>query len=236
VWRPIEIVELALNELRARAEALDAEDAVRGIDALDELEMHELLVQGLAAGAWGVLRERGYPASSGRKLSDRQRCDFVLTPERDQEPEAQLSKAMKKVAAQPGLFEAPLPRRRLVDPRECFWLEVKVVGQFEYVQGVPGPNGSWASSLVRSLAEDVRKLSEEPGIAHGGLLLILFTSEPHVATHDVAQALHRCLDRGLRVSGIERGAFTIRDRIGNACCSLTLASVWRNEEVDAEAE
>jgi len=230
VWRGADIVERVRNALRDHAAALELEQSVRGIDALDEVRIHQILVQGLEAAGLGVLRERGYPASQGRKLSERQRCDLLLTPQPGMEPEPQLSKAKRKAAGQPGLFDAPVPALQRIDARECYWLEVKVVGQYEYVQGVPGPNASWGSSLVRSVVEDVHKLSSEPGIASGGLLLVLFTSEAHVAEHDVVQALHKGLDRGLRVSSIDQSSFAIQDRAGNANCTLTLIGVWRPED------
>lgn len=230
MWRGADIVERALRALVEHAAALDLEQSVRGIDAVDELQIHQILAHGLEQAGLGVLRERGYPASEGRKLSERQRCDLVLTPEPGLEPEPQLSKAKRKAAAQPGLFEVPRPAARRIDAAECFWLEVKVVGQYEYVQGVPVPNSSWGSSLVRSVVEDVHKLSSEPGIASGGLLLVLFTSDVEVAKHDVVQALHKGLDRGLRVSSIDQSSFTIQDRAGNANCTLTLIGVWRPED------
>jgi len=231
VWRGGEIVERAVAGLQRRALDLDAEQAVRGLDALDELELHALLAEGLADAGFGVLRERAYPAGEGRKLSERQRCDLVLTPEPGVEPAPILSKVKRKAAAQPGLFERPAQTAtRRIPAAECYWLEVKVVGQFEYVAGVPGPNASWGGTLVRSMAEDLGKLSSEFGISHGGLLLVLFTSEAEVAKHDVVQALHRCLDRGVRVSSMDQAAFRLQDRIGNACCTLTLVGVWRHEE------
>src|SRR6478736_2432739 len=69
-----------LGEILASAEAdLRLEQAVYGLDAKAELEIHQLLATGLAR-HYDVAREVHYPSTVGRKLTHRPRCDLVLSP------------------------------------------------------------------------------------------------------------------------------------------------------------
>src|SRR5256885_16361526 len=66
------VVDQAEAELRL-------EQAVYGLDARTELQLQQMLADGLAA-HYEIAREVHYPSSRGKKLSHRQRCDLVLTP------------------------------------------------------------------------------------------------------------------------------------------------------------
>lgn len=109
-----------------------------------------------------------------------------------------------------------------VDPKEAFWLEVKVVGQFTYTQGIPGPNRAYASELTRSLTVDLAKMGRDGALEWAGLLLVLFTADEETAEHDLTVAMHRSLDRGvlLRAPAVER--FAVPDRIGNRVCTVAV--------------
>src|SRR5579863_922585 len=70
-----------LGEVLSAAEAeLRLEQAVYGLDVKDEREIQSLLAQRLSA-RYEVVREVHYPSTRGRKLSQRPRCDVVLTPQ-----------------------------------------------------------------------------------------------------------------------------------------------------------
>lgn len=232
MWRCEDLAEAVAGRLRSRAAELDLEQAVRGIDALTEVELHPLLREGLAEAGFGVLAERPYPGEPARRPlhRERERCDVVLLP-----PDAprgvgladpvQVLKEADDLAA--TLFAAVTPAATApgVSPRDAFWLEVKSVGQFAFVNGVPGPNGAYASELVRGPALDAAKLSRDPMIEHSAVLVVLFTADERTALHDLGVMVHKCLDRDLPVCVPTTVRFPITERIGNAVCSVSLIRV-----------
>lgn len=231
MWNPDHIVELAVAGLQRRSEELDAEQAVRGLDALTEVELHPVLAAGFAQGGLGVFREWPYPGGASRRPrhAERERCDLVLTTApgvRLIDPVARLrevdesegtlfaSQAADLVAAEPG-----------VDPADAFWLEVKQVGQFTYTRGVPGPNAAYSSELLRVCASDIPKLAQCDAIAAGGVLLVVFHESDEVAAHDLHAFVSRCLDRDLPIREPVTRGLDVSDRIGNRRCSLMLVPV-----------
>lgn len=80
--------------LKAHDAMLREEQAVRGLDGMDELAVQELLAAALSRDGFGVFREVPYPmaamaspamlarrsAANARGKSSRERCDIVLTP------------------------------------------------------------------------------------------------------------------------------------------------------------
>lgn len=168
---------------------------------------------------------------------DRLRCDLVLTPR----PGDVLGDPVKHERAKRDharelrgtLFEslhppAPEPAKaNPLPPEDAFWLEVKAVAQFDLSSGAPGFNRTYASSLTRSLATDLRKLSDDARIIRGASLLVLFTLDRETSDHDIPIALHRCLDRGLDVAAPEIRRFPILDRLGNALCTTCLVAIKR---------
>jgi hypothetical protein len=57
VWSLPDIADAIREGLSARAEALDREQAVFGLDALEEVHLHPILAEALAAASYGVTRE-----------------------------------------------------------------------------------------------------------------------------------------------------------------------------------
>lgn len=241
MWDRRHIVELAASALRERARALDEETAVRGIDALTEVELQSVLAAGIANAGPGVFRELRLPATPRRgtrlaKDTERNRCDLVLTAAPALVPRDPMLGAREAESAKGTLFaEALRPASEAanpggsaiptgsVEPEDCFWLEVKVVGQFEFHAGVPVPNRSYTSVLVGGLKEDLKKLGAEERVRWGGAMMVVFASEERVATHDWAAALSRALSRGAPLRGEEHTGFPILERIGNAWCLVGMA-------------
>ncbi|HEX7009816.1 MAG TPA: hypothetical protein VF184_07535, partial [Phycisphaeraceae bacterium] len=80
-WSIADIADAVAAGLSAQARAEDLEQAVYGLDARDELELHPLIQQALRAAGYGVWPEQRYPGAwNHRKRSLGQRCDLVLTP------------------------------------------------------------------------------------------------------------------------------------------------------------
>lgn len=247
---------LALEDAHGRAD-----QRVRGVDALDEVQIQGLLAAAFAGGGrdgdrghgcrhdgrepWGVLREVPYPSDAGVKRSngrrsgglprrsERRRCDLVLLPTagaRLADPAIE-SAAVRAGAGtlfedQAGAMAATIGRAdRLVAAEDACWLEVKVVGQHCFRDGVPGPNSSYSGELTAALTDDVSKLASDPAVRQAAMVLVLFTSDDRTAEHDVAIALHRVLDRGVLFRAPVAVRTPIVDRIGNSVCSLIAVPV-----------
>jgi len=228
VFNALELVQAASDALSDRADALDTEHAVRGIDALPELDLHPILAQGLRTIGLGVVSEQPYPGPPGsrRGLTERERCDLVLLPEPGLGLVDPVVERRERDRAAGTLFESVAAAARAepgrARPDDAFWLEIKVVGQFCYTAGVPGANRSYATDLVGSLTLDLRKLARDPVIVHAGVLMVLFTRDRATAEHDLAAAICRCLDRDVPAASPESDGLAIADRIGNAWCHVAL--------------
>ena len=187
----------------------DIEQAVYGLDSLDEVALHPFIQESLKNEGYGVFREQRYPADRRkRSQSEGERCDFVVTP--DNLPLARPDAAVT-------LFD-PINAVELADG---FWLEVKVVSQF----GVQGPNRNYAPSLLSTVRQDVMKLSKDNGILHAGLLLVLFVRDAAVADHDLCVWQDRCLKRSLPIGAPARRTVSITDRHGNGACAIAVYPV-----------
>ncbi len=233
MFTPDQIIQTIFDSLGKYADALDAEHAVTGLDALDEVGLHPILENALATGSLGVHREFPYPTSPKLRPGhrERERCDFVLTP-RAGAPPADPVRERKDVDQAVGTLFAPLadaiPSSRATTPlADCYWLEVKVVGQYTCTDGLPGPNRTYASQLVQGPAADLRKLARDPHVAQGGVLVVLFAIDQPTAEHDLGVMVHKMLDRDLPISSPAIESLAINDRIGNAVCTLALVPLRR---------
>ena len=205
-WSWHELADALAEGLSRAAEAVELEQAVRGLDALSELELHPLLHMSLRAAGYGVHPEQRFPRERGkRRRSEGVRCDMVVTPDGlalvDEEPQL-------------GLF-APRETLALGD---ALWIEVKAVAQFHELR----PNRAYAAALQRPVWKDVEKLASDPQIFHAAVLLILFTADAMVADHDLGVWAERASQRGLPLWPRVQRSLKIGDRIGNRLCTLAL--------------
>ncbi len=204
-----DIADAVETGVRCVAAAIDEEQAVAGLDARDEVELHPVLAAAIAAAGYGVFREQRYPADRKRRReTEGERCDLVLTPD---------GRELRVSARRATLFDSP----DAVDFDDAFWLEVKVVAQFT----PEGANGGYAGQLLSTVRQDVTKLSKDDGILHAGLLIVLFVAEPAIAEHDLGIWQDRCLERGLPIGAPYRREVPIADRLGNRVCSIALYPV-----------
>lgn len=212
MWSPADITDALETGLRDHASRLDLEQAVYGLDALDELGLHPILADCLQRAGYGVQREQRYPADCRRRLvSEGERCDFVLTPDHRALAPYDL------VKHEQTLFDPS----DAVPADEAFWMEVKVVAQFT----TEGPNRQYASQLLSNVRHDVSKLSKDRDILHAGLLIVLWTANERIARHDLEIWHQRCLDRALPVALPSVRVLPITDRIGNGVCAVGVARV-----------
>jgi hypothetical protein len=207
---PISVADIAdaiETGLKKCCAELDAEQAVYGLDSLDEIQLHPYLERSLREGGFGVYREQRYPAHRRqRALSAGDRCDFVLTPG----PAPGRPLVMEE--SRGTLFDDP----DAIALDEAFWLEVKVVSQFT----PDGPNAGYSSQLLSTVRQDVTKLARDDGILHAALLIVLFVREQLVADHDLRIWQDKCLERGLPIGAPACRSIPIADRHGNAHCAI----------------
>jgi len=227
LWSHDDIIERCLGSLRAHADALDREQAVRGLDACCEVDLHAILARAADLRVW---REQGYPSDILNDTSlalprDRRRCDLVLGPPNALALEDPLDRARDAAEQADSLFAASLPDLQTptttLCPEDAYWLEVKLTGQWVLGEGEARPNPAYAADLG-SAGSDLPKLAGDPRIHACGLLLILFSADEATARHDLALAAHRWLDLGYPVRSPMIRSFPIQDRIGNARCTLCL--------------
>ncbi len=235
IWSIPEITQAIAGSLKGLAQELDEEHAVRGIDALSEVDLHPVIASGLERLDVGVWREWPYPSfgvaggSSPRPLPrDRDRCDLVLSPAGLGPPADPVALENERRDAAGSLFQSQalddLGTSDAPEPEDVFWIEVKVVGQFVIIDGAERANSQYSSELVQA-GHDLEKLSNDPRIALGGLALVHFTADKPTAEHDQGAVLNRWLDRGWPVRSPEVDGFSITDRIGNHWCSVMLTPV-----------
>ncbi len=224
-----ELLDIAREGLEREALRLDEEQAVRGLDALDEAEVQPILAGAFQRAGYGVFREFPYfvPEGAPARGHERERCDLVLTPSPGLPPRDAVADRRARAELSGTLFAGALVDAPPAgaEPEETLWIEVKVAGQFAYAAGVPGPSRAYSSLLVNALRQDVAKLASEEARGPRAVLLVLFAESRRVTDHDVPAALHRCLDAGLPAGDARGDGFAIRDRIGNSWCSLWVAPV-----------
>jgi hypothetical protein len=204
-----DIADACALGLTDHAMTLELERAVRGMDALDEVQLHPILAEALSCAGYGVHREIRYPADRHRRRnSEGERCDLVLTPD---------GRPLRTPEAAQTLFDEP----DAVDLDDAYWLEVKSVAQFT----MEGANRQYASELLSTVSRDVAKLSKDMGILHAGLLLLLFVENCEVAQHDLKIWQDRCIERSLPIAAPSLREVPLNDRMGNRVCVVALYPV-----------
>ncbi len=207
------------------------QNAYQGLDSLAETQLHPLLCQAFADSYLGVLREVGYPSSpkSRPNESQRQRCDLVLTPNAGQLLFDPIDEQRAQDRALGTLFESYASQYESNPddalPQDAFWIEVKLVGQFSYVDGVPGPNPKYTNELLIGPKADVVKLASDPLIHYGASLIVLFAEHQETGPHDIAASATAMLDHDLPISVPVFETFEITNYAGNAWCTLGLIPV-----------
>lgn len=227
MWNPDSICEFARRAIQEREQELRIEQAVAGLDSLEELAIHAVLRRGYSP-MGTVLSEIPFPGdrASRAPFRDRERCDLVLLPDGYDALRDPVADNREQDQIAGTLFAGALGSRES-DSSECstrdaYWLEVKVAHQFHTADAEARPNRGYASQVVALPARDIKKISRDPQIAHAGVLLILFADSEATAKHDIAQASHRFLSRDLPIRSPASVGFAITDRIGHSWCELAL--------------
>lgn len=196
-----------LGAIVARREAdLRAEQAVYGLDVLDEKQLQTVLANGLTDFC-EVAREVHYPSSIGKKLTHRQRCDLVLTTK---------GRPLKLDREAPMLFDPP----NLSAPGDGLWLEVKVACQFR--EG-GAPHGGYGNQWRDAVVDDLRKMETDPLIRDAGLALIVFNESQEVLAKDLELFESVLMCKEVLAGFRQVRTVAILDRIGHRVCSV---AVW----------
>jgi hypothetical protein len=232
VLQDLDAIADALRDALAGAEAeLAEEQAVHGLEAWGELGLHALLAKGLAAAPFAVFREHPFPGQPEHipDERDRLRCDLVVAPAGTTSLVDPVRTAREARRASETLFadvasRPAAPARGALGAEDALWLEVKVLAQYAYIEGVAGPNRAYAGQVAACL-RDVAKLGRADRIEHAALAVVAFHDGAETARHDLAALAHRALDRDLPVGGLITRQTPIADRIGNRVCTLGLLRV-----------
>jgi hypothetical protein len=192
--------------LREREGALRLEQAVYGLDSLDEVALQGVLAEGLKGRA-EVAREAHYPSTVGRKLSNRPRCDLVLSPR---------GRPLRLDSSPPTLFD-PVD---VCEAEEALWLEVKSAAQFRSPDvRHRGYGGQWRTGVV----EDLRKMEAEPRIRSAALLLVVFIESAEVLEKDLELFEMLLIQKEVLAGFRQVRTIPSLDRMGHRLCA---AAIW----------
>jgi hypothetical protein len=191
--------------IAAAEEEKRLEQAVYGIDSMDERQLQAMLAAGL--GQWyEVAREVHYPSTVGRKLTHRARCDLVLSP---------TGRPLKRDSSVPSLFDPP----DQCLPEQALWLEVKCAYQFREGNIRHGGYGNqWRTAVV----DDLRKMEAEEPIKEAGLLLIVFNESPEVLEKDLQLFEDILMQKEVLAGFRQVRSVKIIERIGHHLCTAAL--------------
>jgi hypothetical protein len=202
IWNEDSLAEIACSALASTARALDLENATRGIDCLNELDLQQRIFEALSSRNVVAVKEARYPAARIIEcLNHGKRCDLLLFGDSED-----LELVSEHDADKVG-----------------YWLEIKRVAQFLE----SGPNWHYERMLLETLPKDVIKLASDPEIFYAGLLVILFTSNPSTGKRDLQTWKTHAMSHGCPV-GIPRICdFSITNRIGNEHSFVALFPIRR---------
>ncbi len=196
----------------AEAEArLRLEQAVYGLDALEEVRWHPMLEEGLKK-HYEVAREVHYPSSAGNKLTHRRRCDLVLSPP---------GHPLRLDRSPPTLFDPAEP----TPPEGALWLEVKVAHQYRQLDR---PDTRYGAQWQKGIVEDLRKMEGDDRIFHAGLLLIVFNESAEVLNRDLELFEMLLAQKEVLAGDRQVRSVPILDRMGHRLGTAALwPTVWR---------
>lgn len=231
MWNPTEIMSILYNGLQRLEADFCEQHAYQGLDSYTETQLHPLLAQAFANDAATVLREVRYPSAlvDLPKDSHRQRCDLVLIPKDKSRIFDIVDEQVAQNKAIGTLFESQstnaIPDIDQSMPEDAYWIEVKSVAQFSYIDGVPVANGKYTTDLLSGPRNDLVKLAVDPLIQFGCVLVLLFHEEQIAGSHDLAVVSNSILNQELPMGLPEIESFPIADRGGNSWCTVGLLPV-----------
>jgi hypothetical protein len=231
MWIHDEITHTIQSHLAVIDAQLTAEGAVYGLDSFNETLLHPYILQSFTTTNHASIGEVYYPScdQSLPANSERDRADCLLLPNGNKRLYDPVDAHKQLARASGTLFESVAELPAVGDdectPGDAYWIEIKVIPQFRYVDGVPRPNSRYANELLQWTREDVIKLASDPLIRHAGVLLVVFNQDQQAGPHDVAITVRELLNQDLPVGIPSTAQLGIQDRCGNAWCTLGLIPV-----------
>jgi len=220
------ILDACFTALSGRADELDAEHSVYGVDALKETQTHEIMAFGIRKAGLGLAQEAYYPSDDAPIDSARARCDLTVFERADASLLDPVHERREREREAQTLFGAALASCAIGEnacaPEDAVWVEAKVAAQHACRDGVFRPNASYARELVDAPARDIERLASDERIWHGGALLVVFTETEQGFEHDTHAAVGQMVARGLPVRSPMTRSRAITDRAGNGCMGLAL--------------
>lgn len=216
-----QLAETVAQALADRADALDEEQSVQGVDALKETQLHDIAADGAAGAGFGVFREVPFPALDDPTIrtTARQRCDLVLTPDPSLKPVDTLAVHNEREAIGATLFAqtslAAEPVEGVCQPEDACWIEIKTTALFACRDGVFVPNRTYSSELVNGLTTDSTKLASDDRIWHALFLLIVFGEDERQVERDIRALAAHGVDSGLPIRSPTIVSRPINNRAGN---------------------
>ncbi|MDF1808851.1 MAG: hypothetical protein P1U42_04065 [Phycisphaerales bacterium] len=231
MWNSLEITQLCAIQLKELEAEINSQSTYRGLDSYSEVQLHPFIHQAFTTTHFGALREICYPSASVENPTNtqRQRCDIVLTPNLKQSIFDPIDEQRTRQKAAGTLFESSAlldsPPQGTIPPEDAYWLEIKSIAQFSYVDGVPNPNSSYSSEMLNGPRTDVIKLASDPLIRHAGVLIVHFAEDQSTGIHDISAAVDHMIGLELPVSIPEFETIPIKNHAGNEYCTLGLIPV-----------
>jgi hypothetical protein len=210
MWSPADIVDAAAEAIRRAESRLCEEQAIEGIDALQERALQAMLEGAFSAAGWTVARETRYPSARPRSRAAGARCDLVLTHGAPLQPDAM-----------PSLFDPAEP----TPPEGACWIEVKMAAALD----VEGAAPAYARVLSDAAIRDAAALASEPLIRHGMLLFVLLGASEESLRRDVTRWVDETLATGIPGGQPRVRTLPIRDLRGNAVAAIACVPVSPRE-------
>ncbi len=184
---------------------LRLDQAVYGLDSRSEIQLQDILAQGLAT-HHDIAREVCYPASAGAKKSHRMRCDIVLTPK---------GRPLRLDTAPPTLFDPA----NACEPADALWLEVKVAYQFR--EG-GARHAAYGAQWRQAVVADLKKMEADPIIREAALLMVIFNESDDILHKDLDLFETVLVEKEVLAGFRQTRATPIWDRIGHRLCTVAL--------------
>lgn len=211
-WDLYELTEALAQTLTDAEAGFRLEHAVFGLDSLDELRLHQLLVRGLSR-RYTVQREVHYPGLPAKRRGaggGRPRCDLAITPQG----------RFLRLSDEPDLFS----RGDECPPEEALWVEVGIARQYRDAGSIDiGRVGSHRHAVV----EDAKRLLLDPRVTEGAVLLIAYTDGEEASVAEIQSVSDQLAQIGVDAEVLaDRHArsIPITDRLGHRHATIGL---WR---------
>ncbi|MBC23760.1 MAG: hypothetical protein CMJ32_07595 [Phycisphaerae bacterium] len=209
MWLHAEIAEAITRGFQQEVDRLRLEQAINGIDSIDNHDMVRLVASSAATDGFGAWESVRFPRDDEHAGSSRPgRCDLVLTPD---------GLPLEQSRSEPTLFDPA----EAVQPEAAFWLECVTIRQFK----PEGPNHAYTRQFLKDTRGAIERLACARRLVHKAVLIIVLGSDLSVLESDAGTWVKVMVDEGLPIGHPVTRAIEIPDSIGNTAALIMLAAV-----------